>query len=117
LARYAGSHRIPIKNMKTKASSATLKGPQRCVCGQCASCLDNERWERIFQEKYGQQEREYYSGAREPRSSGVSAKAFADASIYACAEEREIAQKVTRADNVERFYNLLRNASYADTAA
>jgi hypothetical protein len=103
--------------MKPKASRASLKGPQRCVCGQCASCLDNDRWERIYQEKYGQQERDYYSGGREPRSAGVSAKAFADASIYACAEEREPGAKATATNSVERFYNMLRNASYTDTAA
>lgn len=23
-----------------------------CRCGQCGSCLDNARWDRIFQEKF-----------------------------------------------------------------
>jgi hypothetical protein len=104
--------------MTRKASSAALRGPRRCVCGKCASCVDNDRWERIFQEKFGQQERDYYAAGREPRSSGVSAKAFADASIYACAEEGEICPQVDAAENnVERFYNLLRKARYTYTAA
>ena len=103
--------------MRKKTGSAALTGPQRCVCGQCPTCVDNERWERIFQEKYGQQERDYYASGREPRSAGVSAKALADASIYACAEHGETRTKETAANNAERFYNLLRNASYADTAA
>lgn len=25
---------------------------RRCTCGTCRSCLDNSRWERIFQEKF-----------------------------------------------------------------
>ena len=103
--------------MKKKAS-AGLRVPRRCVCGKCASCVDNDRWERIFQEKFGQQERDYYAAGREPHSSGVSANAFAEASIYACAEEGEVSSKVHEADNnVERFYNLLRKARYTDTAA
>ncbi|HTQ56743.1 MAG TPA: hypothetical protein VMI94_19890 [Bryobacteraceae bacterium] len=24
----------------------------RCTCGQCRNCLENARWERIFQEKF-----------------------------------------------------------------
>ena len=101
--------------MNKKTSRAVLRGPQRCVCGQCASCVDNDRWERIFQEKFGQQERDYYAAAREPRSSGVSAKAFVDASIYTCAEEGHISSKVAqRADNMDWLHNLLR---YCHTAA
>jgi len=26
--------------------------PKRCRCGRCTACLDNARWERIFQEKF-----------------------------------------------------------------
>ena len=95
-----------------------MKGPQRCVCGSCATCIDNNRWEQIFRNKYGQQEREYYAAGREPRSSGVSARAFADASIYACAEEREIDLKSRAPEsNTERFYQLLRKALHSNTAA
>ena len=28
------------------------RGPARCQCGQCRTCLENARWERIFQEKF-----------------------------------------------------------------
>jgi hypothetical protein len=105
--------------MRRNPISEVFKRPRRCVCGKCATCIDNNRWERVFQEKFGQQERDYYAGGREPRSSGVSANAFAEASIYACAEEGELSNtKVTEAENnVERFYNLLRKARYTDTAA
>jgi len=25
---------------------------RRCACGRCATCLDNARWEQIFQAKF-----------------------------------------------------------------
>ena len=92
--------------MKKNITKAALMGPKRCVCAKCAHCIDNARWERIFQEKYGQQERDYYA-ARKPRSSGVSAKALEDASIYAwCPEEISVKPSSTE-NNIDRFYNLL----------
>jgi hypothetical protein len=118
LVFYATSDTILLDAMNKKNSSTGFRGPQRCVCGNCATCVDNDRWERIFQQKYGQQEREYYAATREPRSSGVSARAFADASIYACAEEREICAKPSpKVSNTDLFYNLLRKARHNDTAA
>ena len=92
--------------------SAIRKRSRRCVCGACSSCTDNDRWERIFQAKYGQQERDYYAG-RELRSAGVSAKAFGDASIYACAEEgKTSAVKVSETDNAAVFWDLVRRIPY-----
>jgi hypothetical protein len=29
---------------------------RNCRCGRCRSCLDNARWERIFQEKFADPE-------------------------------------------------------------
>ena len=31
----------------------------RCTCGQCRTCLENARWERIFQEKFANSD--YYN--------------------------------------------------------
>lgn len=31
----------------------------RCTCGQCRNCLENARWERIFQEKFANSD--YYN--------------------------------------------------------
>ena len=88
------------------------------MCGQCASCVDNDRWERIFKEKFGQQERDYYAAGREPSSAGVSAKAFADTSIYAYAEERQTSDVKVSSDNQSHsVWNFLRTASHADQAA
>jgi hypothetical protein len=35
------------------------RGPGRCQCGQCPNCLENQRWERIFREKFASAD--YYS--------------------------------------------------------
>ena len=105
--------------MKKTSISAALQRPRRCVCGKCASCVDNDRWERIFQEKYGQQERDYYAAGRERRSAGVSAKAFADASVYACAKAGQTfgGVKPREESTVEQFSSLVREARYTDHAA
>lgn len=33
---------------------------RRCGCGKCAGCIENQRWERIFNEKFA--DPAYYSG-------------------------------------------------------
>ena len=35
------------------------KGQRQCRCGRCARCLDNARWEQIFQEKFA--DPDYYN--------------------------------------------------------
>jgi hypothetical protein len=42
---------------------------KRCLCGRCASCVDNARWERIFQEKFA--DPTYYSRQTVQRSSSL----------------------------------------------
>ena len=32
---------------------------RRCACGNCAACVDNARWERIFEAKFA--DRDYYT--------------------------------------------------------
>ena len=90
----------------------TRRSGKRCVVVMRQSCNErlrnavyhcNGRWERIYREKYGQQERDYYAAAPQPRSSGVSAQAFAQASIYACADEGEMSSKSAAESNAERF--------------
>jgi hypothetical protein len=39
------------------ASSAMV--PRRCTCGGCFECIDNARWERIFQAKFA--DPDYYN--------------------------------------------------------
>src|SRR5690242_13990814 len=36
----------PIATAKPRRTSG------RCTCGQCRNCMENARWERIFQEKF-----------------------------------------------------------------
>jgi hypothetical protein len=82
-----------------------LPASKRCRCGHCAVCRDNARWERIFQEKFGQQERDYYS--QERRVAGVSANALVEASVYAMAEESSGSASRTRTENaLERLFRL-----------
>ena len=37
---------------------------RRCRCGICAACIENARWERIFQEKFA--DPDYYAHSRLP---------------------------------------------------
>jgi hypothetical protein len=90
---------------------------KRCRCGNCAVCRDNARWERIFQEKHGQEERDYYSAER--RTAGVSANALVEASVYAMAEESYSTRARVRQENaVERLFRLAaRSKEYSEDHA
>jgi len=44
--RPAASIPQPARLLKPRRSSG------RCQCGQCRTCTENARWERIFQEKF-----------------------------------------------------------------
>ena len=42
-------------HIEAHAQSTPVKARRsagRCKCGQCRNCLENARWERIFQEKF-----------------------------------------------------------------
>jgi hypothetical protein len=41
-----------------------------CHCGKCPRCLDNARWERIFREKFADED--YYSERPPLRGSSLS---------------------------------------------
>ena len=38
--------------MNTDNRKKRTKSQSACHCGDCATCLDNARWERIFREKF-----------------------------------------------------------------
>ena len=42
-----------------RAPYAMPKSKVRCQCGKCPRCLDNARWERIYQEKFA--DPDYYT--------------------------------------------------------
>ena len=46
--------------------------PRRCACGTCRTCLDNARWESVFQKKFADP---YYYSLREPKQ-GSSLNGF-----------------------------------------
>jgi len=37
---------------------------RRCACGKCRACIDNARWESVFQEKFADP---YYYSLRHPK--------------------------------------------------
>lgn len=41
----------PRRKPKVDCQPVAKRAP-RCACGVCSTCRDNERWERIFQEKF-----------------------------------------------------------------
>lgn len=48
----------PSGDLSARASRPA--STRRCNCGRCWICLDNARWERIFQEKFA--DPNYYTG-------------------------------------------------------
>jgi hypothetical protein len=56
-----------VKYEATYETPVSKNCSRRCTCGVCAQCLDNERWERIFQEKFA--DPHYYSTPPRRRSS------------------------------------------------
>ena len=51
------------------ASRKPVRSRRRCTCGKCSRCLDDARWEKIYNEKFA--DSTYYSGVR-PRLGGSS---------------------------------------------
>jgi hypothetical protein len=52
--------RVPLLRRTPDAVQRLSKGRgMRCTCGQCRQCLDDARWERIFDEKFA--DPEYYT--------------------------------------------------------
>jgi hypothetical protein len=51
-----GRRGIPALDTSGRVKVST---PRRCRCGTCAFCLDNARWDRIFQEKFA--DPDYYT--------------------------------------------------------
>lgn len=40
------------RDLQRAAPRAPKRRSRRCACGRCSFCLENQRWERIFQEKF-----------------------------------------------------------------
>jgi hypothetical protein len=78
-----------------------LRVPKRCQCGKCVGCRENARWENIFEQKYGKQERDYYAERR--HVPGVSANALVQASVYAFSEECVGTTPKVAVNSLERF--------------
>ena len=64
--RKRSSPRLPVLRHNTPAvycaPAAKSNGKRNCRCGQCGDCLENARWERVFQAKFA--DPDYYGGLR-----------------------------------------------------
>jgi hypothetical protein len=60
---------------------APLGNSRRCRCGECFSCKENARWERIFAEKFA--DPHYYTGAIVRHGSPISTLAISRAASTA----------------------------------
>ena len=46
---------------------------KRCLCGECVPCIENARWERIFNEKFA--DPNYYRPRPAPLGSSLNSRA------------------------------------------
>jgi len=63
--RMAVANKEPMAGHATIAAEASngisrIRRQQRCQCGSCQRCLDNAKWDRIFNEKFA--DPSYYGG-------------------------------------------------------
>lgn len=60
LRKKSARVRVPAAPQPTIYEAPERKsGSRRCRCGICVTCLDNARWERIFQAKFA--DPDYYT--------------------------------------------------------
>src|SRR5689334_17683785 len=45
------------------------RAPARCRCGSCARCVDDAKWERVFNEKFA--DPDYYKARPVPQGSSL----------------------------------------------
>ncbi len=75
LANTQSEKRVTGPRMTRRPSDSSYVAPAaksvrpQCRCGICPKCHDNERWERIFQEKFADP---YYYARRVRRDSSLN---------------------------------------------
>ena len=52
LTRKAPAPVAPVEAVQPPRVIKSRRSTGRCHCGQCRNCMENARWERIFQEKF-----------------------------------------------------------------
>jgi hypothetical protein len=57
--------------VKTQLAQPVQKSRRRCRCGHCPRCVDNARWERIFEAKFA--DPNYYSPRPMRHESSINA--------------------------------------------
>jgi hypothetical protein len=64
--RRRASPRMPVLRPTERAPycapAAKSNGKRNCRCGLCGDCIENARWERVFQAKFA--DPNYYGGLR-----------------------------------------------------
>ena len=58
------SHPTRARRQPSGAAPAKRASVRRCTCGKCKTCLDNARWELVFQQKFADP---YYYALHPPR--------------------------------------------------
>ena len=67
---YPGAQQSRAQPIRRKSSVSSVTERRACGCGSCRACIDNARWERIFNEKFV--DVEYYGGLRLSRVSPLA---------------------------------------------
>jgi len=57
--RAATVRPVRMHRAERRSAPARRTRPRRCACGKCRTCLDNARWETVFQQKFA--DPNYYS--------------------------------------------------------
>ncbi|HUA59596.1 MAG TPA: hypothetical protein VML19_12625 [Verrucomicrobiae bacterium] len=77
VAELLGSVARPKTRLHVRLRGERLAGvrppvmrPRHCSCGACHSCAENQRWNRIFEEKFA--DPTYYSGPMIRHSSALN---------------------------------------------
>ena len=72
LDRAAAASSSRTQRAERRATAARRIPRRHCTCGKCRNCLDNARWEMVFQQKFADP---YYYTLHPPRQ-GSSLNGF-----------------------------------------
>ncbi|MEI9977236.1 MAG: hypothetical protein WDO73_37390 [Ignavibacteriota bacterium] len=67
-----GSQMVAQQARTARPLAVSRNRTRRCKCGVCRTCLENARWESVFQKKFADP---YYYSLREPKQ-GSSLSGF-----------------------------------------
>lgn len=56
------------RRQEGREAPARSSKSRRCTCGKCRACIDNARWESVYQEKFADP---FYYALREPKQTSA----------------------------------------------